>query len=116
MILLGLNIAVKTMSAGMKCRISKPGDEKKFIVYTAKWCGACKKQVPMIQTLAQMYGFEVELLDVDSEDPEVQRRVQHVRFVPHIEYLGLEITFDEFVGIVKESVGDVSYGQDRVAA
>jgi thiol-disulfide isomerase/thioredoxin len=109
-------MAVKTMSTGMNSQISKPGDEKKFILYTAKWCGAYKKQVPMIQTLAQMYGFEVELVDVDGEDPEVQRRVQHVRFVPHIEYLGLEISFNEGMGIIKESVGDVSYGQDRVVA
>jgi thiol-disulfide isomerase/thioredoxin len=116
MILSTLYFAVKTMSVGMKCRVSKPGDEKKFTVYTAKWCGACKKQVPMIQNLAQLYGFTVELIDVDSEDPEVKKRVQHVRFVPHIEYLGLEISFNELMGIIKEFTGGSGGGQDRGAS
>ena len=92
------------MSARMRCWVGKPGDSKKFTVYTAKWCGACKSQVPKIQTLAQMYGFEVELVDVD--DPEAKSRVQHVRFVPDIEYLGLEISIDEFLQVIKESVVD----------
>ena len=52
----------------------------------------------MIQVLAQLYGFAVELIDVDSEDPEVQRRVQRVRFVPYIEYLGSGISFSELMG------------------
>ena len=84
------------MSARMRCWVGKPGDSRKFTVYTAKWCGACKSQVPKIQTLAQMYGFEVELVDVDA--PEAKSRV------PHIEYLGLEISFDEFLQVIKESV------------
>lgn len=89
------------MSDGMKCRISKPGDSKKVTVYTAKWCGACKSQVPRIQELAQSGGFTVELIDVDSEDPETKRRAEHVRFVPHIEYLGSEISFGEFLDIIR---------------
>jgi len=93
---------VKAMSDGMRCRISRPGDSKKVTVYTAKWCGACKDQVPRIQELAQSGGFVVELVDVDSEDPEIRVRVQHVRFVPHIEYLGSEISFNELVRIIKE--------------
>ena len=51
--------AVKTMSEGMRCRISKPGDSKKITVYTAKWCGACKNQVPRIQEIALIGGFAV---------------------------------------------------------
>ena len=93
------------MSAGMKCRVNKPGDEKKFTVYTAESCGACKKQVPQILNLAQLYGFTVELIDVYSEDPEVRKRAQHVRWVPHIEYLGLEITFNELLEVIKEFSG-----------
>ena len=98
------------MSAEMKCRTSKLGDEKKIIVYTAKRCGPLKKQVPMIQTLAHMYGFEVELVDVDSQDPKVLTRVQHRRFVPHIEYLGLEISLNELMRIIKEAGGCVNDG------
>ena len=89
------------MNEGMKCRVSKLGDSKKVTVYTAKWCGACKSQVPRILELAQSGGFTVELIDVDSEDSEVRKMVRHVRFVPHIEYLGLEISFNELVGIIR---------------
>ena len=85
----------------MKCQITKPGDTKKVTVYFAEWCGACKSQVPRIQELARSGGFAVELVDVDSVDPEVQRRVQHVRFVPHIEYLGSEISFMKLAGIIR---------------
>ena len=114
MILLSFNVAVKTMSVGMKCRVIKPGDTTRVTVYTAKWCGACRVQVPRIQELVGSGEFTVELIDIDSEDPEVQRRVQHVRFVPHIEYLGLEISFNELVGIIKE-IGEGD-GQSRVTA
>ncbi len=100
----------------MKCRVIKPGDTRRVTVYTAKWCGACKNQVPRIQELAQSSGFTVELIDVDSKDPEVQRRFQHVRFVPHIEYLGLEISFNELVGIIKEMGGGERVGQVRGAS
>ncbi len=92
----------------MRCWVSKPGDTKKFTVYLAKWCGACKRQVPQIQTLAQMHGFDVELVDVD--DPEAKKRVQHVRFVPHIEYLGLEISFNEFLQVLGEKAGEGNGG------
>ena len=83
----------------MRCWVGKPGDSRRFTVYTAKWCGACKTQVPMIQDLARRNGFEVELVDVD--DLGVQKRVQHVRFVPYIEYLGLEIGYDEFLEVIR---------------
>lgn len=86
-------------------RITNPSDRRKVTVYTAKWCDVCKKQVPMIQTLAQMYGFTVELVDVDSEDLDVQKRAQYIRFVPYIEYLGLEISFSELMDVIKETGG-----------
>ena len=106
----------KTMSDEMKCLIRKPGDSKKVTVYTAKWCGACKKEVAMIQNLALLYRFTVELVDVDNKDPEVQKRVQHVRFVPHIEYLGEEISFDELVKTFKDMDGLGDEGQSRGAS
>ena len=88
----------------MRCWVSKPGDSTKFTVYTAKWCDACTRQVPEIQSLAQKHGFEVELVDVD--DPEAKKMVQHVRFVPHIEYLGLEISFNTFLQMLGETEED----------
>jgi len=95
----------------MKRLVSRPGDSKKVTVYTAKWCGACNSQVPRILELAQSGVFTVELIDVDSEDPEVRKMVQHVRFVPHIEYLGLEISFNELVGIIRGFGGPEVGGQ-----
>ena len=115
MMLSTLYAAVKTMSVGMKCRVIKPGDATRVTVYTAKWCDACRVQVPRIQELVGSGEFTVELIDVDSEDPEVQRRVQHVRFVPHIEYLGLEISFNELAGLVREMGGAGCGGPDRGA-
>jgi thiol-disulfide isomerase/thioredoxin len=103
------------MSEGMKCRLNKPGDEKKFTVYTSESCGACKRDVPLILNLAQLYGFTVELVDVNSEDPVVRKRVQHVRWMPHIEYLGLEVTFDELVEVFRNFNRGVAVGVDRPA-
>jgi thiol-disulfide isomerase/thioredoxin len=90
---------------GMKCVVVKPGDSRKVIVFTAKWCGACEEAVPRILELARLGGFAVELIDVDGEDPADRRRSRPVRYVPCIEYMGLEISFGELVGIIREVGG-----------
>jgi hypothetical protein len=93
----------------MKCVNMKPRDSKRISVYVAEWRGECRERVPRIEELVMSCGFTVKLIDVASKDLEDHKRVQHVRFVPHIEYLGLEISFEElgiFRGFGGPEVGE----------
>ena len=81
----------------LKCVISNSEvlDSEKITVFTAKWCGACKRRVPQILRKARAAGLEVKLIDVDDVDPKDRKMLRRVEFVPHIDYLGHEIDEDE---------------------
>ena len=73
----------------------------KITIFTAKWCGACKQRVPQILKKAQEAGFQVKLVDIDDAPPEEKKLLKHVRFVPHIDYMGHEIDEDELDRLCK---------------
>lgn len=56
-------------------------------VYMAKWCGACKKRVPIILRKAQDAGLRVKLVDWDDDlsDEDRERLADEVEFVPFID-------------------------------
>jgi glutaredoxin len=80
-----------------KCVIGNQAEEnpREITVFTAKWCGACKRRVPQILKKAQTASLEVKLIDVDNADPKYEKMLRRVHFVPHIDYMGNEINEDE---------------------
>jgi thiol-disulfide isomerase/thioredoxin len=82
---------------GTKCVIGKEEEENRgeITVFTAAWCGACKRRVPHILKKAQAAGLSVKLIDVDDADPSYGKTLRRVKFVPHIDYMGHEIEEDE---------------------
>lgn len=82
---------------GMKCVIGNQADENpgEITIFTAEWCGACKRRVPQILKKAQAAGLKVELVDVDNADPKYRKILRRVEFVPHIDYMGHEIDEEE---------------------
>ena len=81
----------------MKCVIGNQEDEnpEEITVFTAKWCGACKRRIPQILKKAQAAGLKVKLIDVDDADLEDRKMLRRVKFVPHIDYMGHEIEEEE---------------------
>jgi thiol-disulfide isomerase/thioredoxin len=81
------------MCVGNNCGIGNQSKLKsgEITVFTAKWCGACKRRVPQILKKAQAAGLKVKLIDVDSVDPQDRKLLRRVEFVPHIDYMGHEI-------------------------
>ena len=43
-----------------------------LLVFTAEWCGPCKKMKPIIDNLANKFGITVEKLDVENSDEAVE--------------------------------------------
>jgi thiol-disulfide isomerase/thioredoxin len=82
---------------GMKGVIANQEGENpgEITVFTAEWCGACKRRVPQILKKAQAAGLRVKLIDVDDADPKYRKMLRRVKFVPHIDYMGHEIYEDE---------------------
>ena len=70
---------------------------REITVYTAKWCGACKKHIPQILKKAEVTGIRVKLIDWDDDlsDEERERLSERVEFVPYIDYMGREIDEEE---------------------
>jgi thiol-disulfide isomerase/thioredoxin len=85
------------MKNGMKCVTKNQGEihPNEITVFTAKWCGACKRRVPQILKKAQAAGLKVKLIDVDNVDPQDRKMIRRVKFVPHIDYMGHEIEEEE---------------------
>jgi len=86
---------------GMKLMNGKEGNSNEIIVYTAKWCGACKKRVPQIVKKAQAAGLQVNLIDWDEDlsTRDRGRLIARVEYVPYIDYLGREIDEEELDSI-----------------
>lgn len=85
------------MCESNKCGIGNPTEEnlQEILVFTAKWCGACKRHVPEILKKAETAGLAVKLIDVDNADPKYRKTLKRVEFVPHIDYMGHEIDEEE---------------------
>ena len=71
----------------------REANPNEVIIYTAKWCGACKKRVPKIMKKAQAAGLNVKLVDWDEDlsTRDRERLITSIEYVPYIDYLGREI-------------------------
>ena len=64
-------------------------------VYTARWCGACKAELPKIRAAASKLGYSVQQIDISKCPPREKAKCQRIAFVPHLELNGLEISVSE---------------------
>jgi hypothetical protein len=80
------------------------GCERVITVYSSKGCLPCRQLVPSIVEQGETAGFRVEVIDVYSEDPEDRVRSRHVRWVPHIEYQGRELTVPQYEELIGRKV------------
>jgi thiol-disulfide isomerase/thioredoxin len=92
---------------GMKCLTGSQSEENpgEITVFTAKWCGACKRRVPQILKKAQTAGLRVRLIDVDNAGLEDGKMLRRVKFVPHIDYMGREVEEEELDLLAKSEGG-----------
>jgi len=80
---------------------------REITVYTAEWCGACKKRVPQILKKAQAAGLQVKLIDWDNDlsTKDKERLIKRVEFVPYIDYMGHEIEEDDLNLLINTNTG-----------
>jgi hypothetical protein len=89
----------------ISCEIGS-SQSPEFTIYTAKWCGSCRRFVPIIVKRIREAGLGVKLVDVDGLSiPELKLR--RVQFVPHIDYLGREIDEDELDRLIRSKCEEV---------
>ncbi len=95
----------KCTGNGFNCEVGKPEqeDKREITIFTAKWCGACKKRVPTILKKAQVAGLKVNLIDIDEVDPKFRKMAGRVQFVPQIDYKDREIDEDELDLLLKKA-------------
>jgi glutaredoxin len=86
----------------LKCKDICPfNDENRVItVFKASGCKPCSVLVPSIVERAERASFTVEVIDVNDEAAQERVRESQVRWVPHLEYLGREITVNDFETLI----------------
>ena len=70
-------------------------------VFTAKWCGACKVELPKIRAAASKLGYSVQQIDISECAPRDKAKCQRIEFVPHIELNGREISVSQLEGMAR---------------
>jgi thiol-disulfide isomerase/thioredoxin len=94
------------MCEGNKCGIGNQIEcPKEIMIFTAEWCGACKRRVPQIMKKAQAAGLKVNLIDIDNVDLKDKKKLlKRVEFVPHIDYMGKEIDEEDLDQLAKKTM------------
>lgn len=73
----------------------------KLIKLGAKWCGPCKAQSPIIQTIkANNPDIEIEEVDID-QSPEVAQKYS-VMSIPTILFVNEDYVIDTLIGLSSE--------------
>ena len=70
-------------------------------VWTARWCGACKVELPKIRAAASKLGYSVQQIDISECGPSDKVKCEGIEFVPHIELNGREISVSQLEGMAK---------------
>ena len=83
---------------------SSQGCRQIITVYKSNTCLPCRRLVPSIVEQAERAGFIVRVIDVYSLKPEDRLRSRHVKWVPHIEYQGRELTASQLEALIDRKV------------
>ena len=70
-------------------------------VYTARWCGACKAELPKIRAAASKLGYSVQQIDIAKCSPSEKAKCNSITFVPHVELNGREISVSQLEGMAR---------------
>jgi thioredoxin 1 len=73
-----------------------------LLVFTAEWCGPCKKMKPIIDTLADKFGIKVKRLDVEESDEAVE--LYSIRSIPTIVVVKDGRTLEKISGYMPSEV------------
>ena len=70
-------------------------------MYTARWCGACKAELPKIRAAASKLGYSVEQIDISKCSPSEKAKCNSITFVPHVELNGREISVQKLENMAR---------------
>ena len=73
-----------------------------LLVFTAEWCGPCKKMKPIIDNLANKFGITVEKLDVENSDEAVE--FYSIKSIPTIVIVKDGVTLEKISGYMPSEV------------
>ena len=73
-----------------------------LLVFTAEWCGPCKKMKPIIDNLANKFGITVEKLDVENSDEAVE--FYYIKSIPTIVVVKDGVTLEKISGYMPSEV------------
>lgn len=73
-----------------------------LLVFTAEWCGPCKKMKPIIDNLANKFGITVEKLDVENSDEAVE--FYSIKSIPTIVVVKDGVTLEKISGYMPSEV------------
>lgn len=59
------------------------------IMFTAKWCGPCKKLKPFVQRLSMTSGITLYIVDIDDDPRRVADDMQ-ITSLPTVVFMGLD--------------------------
>ena len=70
-------------------------------VFTARWCNACKAELPKIRAAASKLGYSVQQIDISQCSPSEKAKCEAINFVPHIELNGREVSVSQLEGMAR---------------
>lgn len=78
-----------------------------IIVFTAEWCGPCKKLKPILDNLEDKMNLKVTRLDVEKEDDAVENYA--IRNIPTIVILKDGKEVDRISGLIPSEVLEAKF-------
>lgn len=76
---------------------------KKLLYFGADWCSACKALWPVVATQAELRGFDVKFLDMDSDEGAIEAEKRVIKGLPTL------VVVDENGNEVKRAVGSTAW-------
>lgn len=73
--------------------------ERKLLVFTTAWCGACLSEMPRIKQAANKLGLTVQEVNVDRCSVQHKEICERIDFVPTVMLDGREITVSQLEGM-----------------
>ena len=73
-----------------------------LLIFTAEWCGPCKKMKPIIEHLTNKLGINFKQLDVENSDEAVE--LYSIRSIPTIVVIKDGKTLEKISGYMPSEV------------
>ena len=80
---------------------------KTLLYFGAEWCSSCKAIKPIVEAEAPALGYEIEYIDLDTEDGGMQADEMRVRSLPTL------ILLDEDGAEIRRASGNTAWVELR---